>query len=252
MYQTYKEALESGKLSIVLEPTTACTARCPQCHRTDDKCGGLPKIDWLPIVRWNLAEFKNAFPPHVLEKIGKLYICGTYGDANTCRDLPEMVEYYMENSVGKKICIDTNGATRDKFYWRKLGEIGKNRLQIVFDVDGINQEMHSLYRRGTTLSKVLENMRAFSEAGGRATTNTIVFKHNQDYLEDIALISKSYGAKFSRFTESNRNFKNGIYTFLDEDGETVIIEQMSQDFDYEHLNVKKKSVFNKALFPRDK
>ena len=49
------------RLSAFLDISTYCNAACPQCHRTDRK--GLGKIDWLPLIFWDLDKFKRAYSP---------------------------------------------------------------------------------------------------------------------------------------------------------------------------------------------
>ena len=45
------------KLDVFLEISTFCNAGCPQCHRTNPD--GLDKADWLPLVNWNIEQFKK-------------------------------------------------------------------------------------------------------------------------------------------------------------------------------------------------
>ena len=62
-----KRSIDSNKFkswkpyyNIVLDTTTYCNAKCPQCHRTNPN--GLDKQDWLPHIQWSINDFKKAFP----------------------------------------------------------------------------------------------------------------------------------------------------------------------------------------------
>jgi MoaA/NifB/PqqE/SkfB family radical SAM enzyme len=245
-HKTFKQSFDSGYLKPVFEISTQCTARCPQCHRTNEKEGQFcSKEEWLPLVYWNLKKWKNALGGNTIPALQHIYVCGTYGDANTCKDLPQMIEYVHEecrkNKVwAKRIIVDTNGSNRTPEWWAKLGEInkksleysGKPGLELVFAIDGITQSMHSKYRRGTNLDKILKNIKAYVDAGGFALTNTIVFKHNQDYLKDIMNMTKDHGVSFHIFHESDRVEmfdENGVYTFYDEENNKQTLEMCDSD-----------------------
>ena len=68
-----------------------------------------------------------------------------------------MVRYVRENNPDAYIQINTNGSIRDEDWWWDLGVVGGDKLQVWFDVDGIDQEMHSLYRQKTDLEKIKDN-----------------------------------------------------------------------------------------------
>ena len=94
--------------------------------------------------------------------------------------------------------------------------------------DGINQEMHEFYRRGVQLSKVLNNMSAVLQTPAKVSVLTILFKHNQDYLEQIQDICRKLGVKDFDWVESNR-FRAPTYKFNNEDGNSLYLEQVTSD-----------------------
>ena len=57
-------------IKVFLDISTFCNAGCPQCHRTNSN--GLGKVDWLPLVQWDLATFQKAFSPEDLKYINKI------------------------------------------------------------------------------------------------------------------------------------------------------------------------------------
>lgn len=208
-----------------LDISTFCNARCPQCHRNDKN--GLGKAKWLPLIQWSLADFKKAWSKQSMSHISKFEICGTWGDPMMCKDIYEIVQYIVENSISS-IQINTNGGMRDEIFWWKLAHLGKGRLQVIFDIDGINQEMHAKYRREVDFAKLRENVIAFTEAGGNAFAHIIAFKHNEDYLQDIIdMVKNEWGVTDYLVQPSNRFFNGPVDQFTDEQGQLQTLEEVA-------------------------
>lgn len=203
---------------VTVAITNFCNAGCPQCHRTNPN--GLDTVDWLPSVSWTLDEFKNAYSPKTLSNINIIEFCGTWGDPAMAKDLFWMCEYIMDNS-DCKIEILTNGSIRDEQFWWDLGVMCGQRLEVIFAVDGSTQEMHSHYRRKTDLKKILKNMSALSQTFSKVTTMTVVFKHNEKYLDDIKKLVSKHGATKSTFIHTDR----GSSEFIDEFGYKQKLEE---------------------------
>lgn len=217
---------EYTNINVFLDVSTYCNAGCPQCHRTNEN--GLGKADWLPLIRWDLATFKKAFPVEELNHIYEIDFCGTWGDPAMCKDLYEMFEYIIQNS-NTKITMNTNGSIRDEEWWWDVGVLCGNRLTVSFDIDGINQEMHEKYRRFTSLQKVLDNMNSIAQTKATVCSQTILFKHNQDYKEEIRALVKEYGSQFHSFVMSDRferkNTVDNKRYFINENGEEEYLEK---------------------------
>ena len=224
----WSKLYNSGKLHIDLEPTTYCNARCPQCARNDET-KNLKTRPWLPMSSISLEEFMEWFPRDVIANIKNVHMSGTYGDAGMCKDLYKIAQYIMYFGVGTTLSVNTNGGMRDEEFWWDLGILCGKRLNMVFDIDGINQEMHGLYRRGVSLNKVLSNMKTISHTKARISTFTVLFKHNQDYLEQIKDMCKEHGATHCDHVESDRFKDKPYFEFLDEKGKTQLLEQTTKE-----------------------
>ena len=192
---------DTSSLSVFIDLSTYCNAGCPQCHRTNPK--NLEKNDWLPLVQWSLEEFKNAFSIEDMASVKTFKICGTFGDPILNKDIFKIVEYIMRNSFCS-VSIDTNGSIRNEDWWWDFGVMAGKRLGVVFAVDGINQEMHETYRRFTDLNKVLANMEMLSQTTATVKSQTILFKHNQDYKKEIQDLVYSKGSSFHEVVISDR------------------------------------------------
>lgn len=212
-------------VTVWLDISTFCNAACPQCHRTDPN--GLDKMDWLPLKKWDLEEFVNAFPAGSMDRIGKFWLCGSWGDPLMSKDLLEMCKHIIDHS-NATIHINTNGGLRSPSWWEKLGSYCGDRLLIYFDIDGINNEMHAKYRRGVELDKVLENMEAISNTPANVKAFIILFKHNENYTYDMMNLAKMYGANECYVIKSDRFLVNNKFRFVNEDGEEEFLEEMTR------------------------
>lgn len=174
---------------VFLDISTKCNLKCPQCHRTDPN--GLGPVSWLKPSDWTIDIFKKAFPPNILPMIPSFDFCGTWGDPLMNQDIDEIIDYVTAYS-DTHLHFNTNGSLRPSEWWWELGK-KRERVSVVFDIDGINQEMHQTYRVGSILQKVLDNMLTFTSSGGWASVRMVVFKHNEDYIDDVFKLCKEYG-----------------------------------------------------------
>lgn len=214
-------------LNAYVDLSTYCNAACPQCHRTDPN--GLGKVGWLPLVQWSLEEFKNTFSIEDMRKINRFEICGTWGDPFMCKDIYEILKYILDNSASN-IQINTNGGMRNDEFWWNVGLLDNKRLQVIFDVDGINQEMHAHYRRKVDFEKLKSHIQCFTAAGGNALAHVIAFKHNEDHLYEILdMCYNELGVTSSFVQQSNRFHDKGFDEFIDENGNRAILEEVTGD-----------------------
>ncbi len=217
MIDNYSDLLKNKGINLWLDITTNCNAKCPQCHRTN--ANGLDKMDWLPIVQWTIEDFKLAFPVTTLQKCKQIQICGSWGDPLMVKDLFDIVSYILDNTKGIHILLNTNGSIRDEQWWWDFGIKVRNRTTVYWAIEGVTNEQHAHYRRHTDLNKILRNMDSFSAAGGISEVFTVVFKHNEKDIYNIAKLSRDHGAKQIMFVKSNRFYENMSYKFINELGD---------------------------------
>ena len=225
MRKTYKHPYDLDKgLTAWLDLSTYCNAGCPQCHRTN--LNGLGKQDWLPLIQWSLKEFKRVYPISSLRKHARFEICGTWGDPCMNKEIFEIVEYIMAHTYDTKVQINTNAGMRKPEWWKKLGAMGGPRLEMWFDIDGITNDMHSLYRQKVDLDVVKKNVEAYCSTNGWANAHVIVFKHNQNYLFEIEELIRSLGSPGEIIFElSNRFYAGPVHKFINADGVEQQVEQ---------------------------
>ena len=208
--------------TVDISVTNLCNIKCPQCKRTDPNGLGTHKL--LPLDTWSLEQFQTAFPVNDLDDMEEYSFCGLWGDPLMAKDIKKIIYYIIDNSIKSKVTITTNGSIRSEKFYEEIGNYCDKRLAIVFDIDGINEEMHTKYRRGASLKKSLDNMYALSKTNAIPLSQTIIFKHNQDYQKDILDLVKKWGSHNHEFCLSDRFDGKSKWHFVNEKGEDEYLE----------------------------
>ena len=198
-------------LDIMLDITTRCNAGCPQCHRTDPM--GLNKASWLPDINWSIEQFKQALPEKIAKHIYNFDFCGTWGDCLTNQDMLPIVKYIREVAPEATININTNGSLRNEDFWWELGVAGGKNLSITFAIEGTTQKMHQQYRQFTFLDKILNNMDIISNTPARIRTQCLVWKHNENHLDEIEQMCIEHGSLRHHVVATDRFGREVEYKF---------------------------------------
>jgi hypothetical protein len=184
--------------AVHLELSSKCNAACPGCPR---HLRNSPNVDTNLIQKdISITDFKNWFSPDTLSKIQQWTICGTHGDPMTCNDLVKIVKYICAHSNGS-IQINTNGGLRGTKFFSDLGKvIAESQIEnitreVVFSIDGLADTNH-IYRRQVKWNKVMDNLRAYVNAGGQAAWDFLRFKHNTHQIAEAQSIAMAMGVDF--------------------------------------------------------
>ena len=187
-----------------LELTTKCNAMCPMCNRNFK--GKVRKN--LPILELTLNDIKKILSPDFIKKLKLISICGVYGEPICNKDLKEILKYLYECNNNVDIDIYTNGGLYDENWWKDLALIVKDyNCTVIFGIDGIG-DTHSLHRCNTKYERVIKNATAFINNAGKAQWDFIVFKHNENQVEDAKKLSKELGFKCFQVKKTSRFLKN--------------------------------------------
>lgn len=220
-----------GRLKLDLEISTQCNAYCPQCMRYESYSEGndfitTDKRAWYNSnAKWDFEKFKTLLTEEDIRAVEYIQFSGAEGDPCTVKELPEIVQYIRETNPHTFITINTNGSMQTDDWWWELGLAGGKMCEILFAVDGIDQETHSYYRRNTNLEKIISNMETISNTNCRVCIGTVVFEHNKNQIEAIAELGKKFNMKYHDVAESNRFFM-GPSTYFYEDGVRYELEQV--------------------------
>lgn len=185
---------------LVFEITSHCNVKCPQCCRIGDDGELAPFVE---LKHWDV---KQLLPNLEIEKLTNLkyvHIEGDQGDALMHPEIVDILDAFYNAPTNPTICILTNGALRSEDWWYNLGQrYNPERVRVQFSIDGL-EDTHSLYRVGADYNKLIANARSFIRAGGNAAQRTLIFKHNEHQLKDIAEFSKQIGFKQFYATHSD-------------------------------------------------
>lgn len=184
--------------SVHIEISNRCQAQCPMCSRNYH--GGIEN----PLLReadWTVNDFIQVFDQEVKSQIEKITFCGNFGDPLLNFHLVKMLDWIKDDGI--YVDIHTNGSLRNEGWWKDLPKHLPAEHKVVFAIDGL-ANTHSRYRINTDYNKIINNARAFINAGGTAEWSMIRFKHNADQVKAAQEVSKYYGFKYFSVKDSSR------------------------------------------------
>lgn len=115
-------------------------------------------------------------------KYDQVVICSNRGEALYHPEIDTILELSKES--GSRVSFVTNASLKDVQWWRGLAQKFDRGDSVTFPLDGIGNKIHQQHRK-TDFYTVLRNMEAFTNAGGRAIWQFIIFKHNE-HQQDMA------------------------------------------------------------------
>ena len=189
---------------LELEFNNTCFLYCGGCGRTFNS-----KIEEAGKKVIRLADIKRFFPPEFCKQLHWFLSCGNYGEPAAHPEALDIMRWFRDNGT-KNVSIGTNGSSRDPEFWKEAAAIingpGGSRGDIknyhggrvTFSIDGLSDTNH-LYRIGAKWEKLMANVEAFINAGGRARWQFITFNHNKHQLQEAKKLAKELG--FSEFIE---------------------------------------------------
>ena len=183
---------------LQFEISSNCNANCIGCSRADP----LDELKLNPVIIKNkflhIDIFKKIVDADFFKNIEEIQFCGSIDDPPMHPDFLDMLRHVVYNT-DKSIVIHTNGSLRKPEYWAEMATILQgSRYTLNFSVDGL-KDTNPIYRRGTDFDKIMENAKAFVEAGGRPQWQWVVFPWNAHQIEEAKDLAKQIG--FTRFKE---------------------------------------------------
>ncbi len=173
---------------VSIEPASVCNLACPQC----------------PTGKGDVKRSKSFMNPgeyrDLLEEISattamlSLYF---QGEPLMHTQFSGFVRLAADHNIYTQ--TSTNGQLLGEDVCRGLVDGGLDR--IIISLDGTDRESYQTYRRGGDISKVEEGIRTLDrlrrEAGSRKPyiiVQFLVFKHNQDQIQEVKKLAKKWGA----------------------------------------------------------
>lgn len=174
---------------LMIEPSAACTLRCPLCPSGKG-------VMTRPRTNMPLETYQA-----IMDEVGGHAVYAQlwmYGEPFCNPSLPDMIEYSRKKNVAT--AVSTNGQhVQTKEEAERLVASGLDCLIVA--LDGISQEALEKYRVGAELRKILRCLELIKQAKkdlGSAkpfiNVRTVVMKQNEHDLPEIENLARQYGA----------------------------------------------------------
>jgi MoaA/NifB/PqqE/SkfB family radical SAM enzyme len=200
--------------TVHIELTDKCQAQCPMCAR--NYYGGKTR-EFIKNNDISIDRFKEWFPKDFLLQLDNFYSCGNYGDPAFARDCLEIFQYVRECNSKTRLALHTNGGMRNSEWWNSLAKVLGKNSEVVFSVDGLKGK-HELYRKNTKFDKVIENLKAFINAGGNARVDSLVFRHNENDVKELEKFLLDLGVQNINFFSTKRFYEMSKFEVHDNNG----------------------------------
>ena len=148
-----------------------CNNVCPLCLRNDKKLMSiLPKNEALRFDA--LIKFLDALP-----NLTRVVLMGALSEPTLYPEFFDLIRYLKGRKI--RVRLSTNGSTNTLDWWKQLGPMLDADDIVRFPIDGSTNELHSKYRVGSTIEKVLDRHRAFkfNDDGSRNSEATTILQH---------------------------------------------------------------------------
>jgi MoaA/NifB/PqqE/SkfB family radical SAM enzyme len=178
---------------IHLELSTFCNAACPSCPRYFP--GSTVVRSGLELAQITFEQFITWFDNDFLKQIKLWKFCGTHGDPLTAKDIIKIINHIFSNNPTAEIVINTNAGIRKIDDWETLGKISSEyNLKIIFSIDGLKDTNH-LYRRNVSWDTLMRNLQTYTQNGGYAIWEFLIFNHNQHQIDDARRLAEVMNCK---------------------------------------------------------
>lgn len=198
--------------SLQFDLNVTCNAYCPGCHRHTMVNGEMYMNPFLPFntsLSIDIVE-RVMENPRLSDNI-KVDFVGLVGEPIAHQQFLEIIDIIYKHRPNARVNIHTNGGLRSVEFFTQLAKKLKDKShQVQFSIDGL-EDTNSLYRVGVNWDKVMENLQAFIDGGGRAIWKFLLFPYNKHQTEEARQLAFSMGVKNFR-PERNRDEGQELYT----------------------------------------
>ena len=188
-----------------LEPTDVCQAACSMCARETDNNFRKDRQHHL-----DMYKIMKVFDADRIADLDKMFMCGNYGDPAAGKYTLNIYREFRKLNKDIVLGMNTNGALQNTLWWFELGRMfNQPQDYVVFSIDGL-EDTNTVYRKNVSWSKLMQNARAFIEAGGSAHWDMLVYKHNQHQVDACEQLARDMGFKWFRAKVSKRGFTDRL------------------------------------------
>ena len=171
-------------IKIQFELSTVCNALCLGCVRTDYSFND-SKFTIPSKVYVDINTIFKLLKSNSMSTVTTLEFCGTIDEPLVHPQFLEIIKGAYDINPNYDIHIHTNGGMRNPEYFTKLANILTKffKYDMLFSLDGLKDTNH-LYRQDVEWNKIMDRVKWFIDAGGRAEWKFIVFRHNMHQINE--------------------------------------------------------------------
>ena len=227
-----------NNISWHIEATSKCILECPLCDRT----WFYKKFKKRKLHEINVDHLLNFFDGQSYH----VHFCGNNGDPIYHSEFHELCQRLKK--INCSIDITTNGSKKSIEWWEKLGSILTTEDEIKFSIDGL-QDTNKLYRINSDWDSIMQGFKIIKKYQIKTVWKFIVFKHNQHQVTEAKTLSQQLGFQSIRFQYSDRFLKDKKTIVYENNKQTHILEQASdQDTIHELTKSNQNEFYTKKLF----
>lgn len=191
---------------LEVENSTICNARCPQCTRQ----GLGDDTSWFEHSYLPTEVFEKHIPDDVWKTLDWITFEGTMGDPCAAPNMINIVNAIKNKKSECEVRIVTNGGLKNPQFWRRLARALGDKGHVCFAIDGL-ADTNEIYRVGVKWDKLINNIKAFIDEGGRAQWQFIVFRHNEHQITQAEALAKQLGFEKISFRKTSRFIYENIF-----------------------------------------
>ena len=181
--------------TVEFDLNTVCNSYCPPCHRYTVQDGELYHNPYVKLgVNLELDVIEKVFSNDRLSDDCFVDLVGLVGEPIAHPNFMEIIDIIYKHRPNAAINLHTNGGLRTEKMFYDLGKKFNKHSWIKFSLDGL-EDTNGIYRIGVDYNKVVANMRAFIDGGGRAIWKFVTFKWNEHQVEQAKALSEEYGCE---------------------------------------------------------
>jgi MoaA/NifB/PqqE/SkfB family radical SAM enzyme len=139
-------------------------------------------------------------------KVKRVTMCGDVGDPIYCKEYIEICRYIKFVNPKIHIFTITNGSYKKPEWWQELASVLNDRDTINFSIDGYDNASNNLYRINSNFESIIEGIRAVRAVNKDVflVWATIIFKFNQDHLNNIINQARNLDMDAVQWTRSTK------------------------------------------------
>lgn len=176
---------------VIIDSTNACTLKCNKCARQNTEDWGNFKRKLHNIDMENFKKLADYFD--------QVSFCGAFGDIIFNPLAGDYLEYCYK--VGTKPFVCTSASHRSREWYQEIFKKNPD-AHWIFGIDGLPKDSHK-YRINQDGEYLFEIMVMAKEMGMNVSWQYIIFKYNQDDMEEAKELADKHGLELY-FQKSKR------------------------------------------------